>query len=68
MKTLEWLATILTACGFWLISAKLVTLGFAISFVSNILWIIWGGKMRAYGLIALNLALAAASINGINTN
>jgi len=66
-KTIEILATFLTIAGFFILSLspEFRFYGFLLSFVSNILWILWGSDQKAFGIITVNSCLLLSSINGI---
>lgn len=64
MKAVELLATVLTIAGFFLLSEKVVFLGFVVSIISNILWIVWGLGTNARGIIIVNAFLLLCGING----
>lgn len=64
MKAVELLATVLTIAGFFLLSEKVGFLGFVVSIISNILWIVWGLDTNARGIIIVNAFLLLCGING----
>ena len=64
MKTVEVLATILTIAGFFMLSEGM-PLGFAISLMSNVLWLCWGYDAKAWGILVVNSCLALSAVNGI---
>ena len=65
MKAIEYSATVLTMVGFFLISSKVFLLGFALSIVSNVLWVIWAKSSKATGIIIVNSVLFISGVNGI---
>lgn len=60
----EYLATFLTLIGFYMISEAMIA-GFAISLISNILWIVWANHKNAAGIMAVNLVLLIINLNGL---
>jgi hypothetical protein len=39
--------------------------GFSLSLISNVLWIIWGLHIQAFAVLVLQVALAALNIRGV---
>ena len=68
MKLAETLATIFTILGFYLISDGVFLVGFSISLVANILWMIWAADSAARGILIVNALLAFSAMNGIIGN
>jgi hypothetical protein len=62
----EIFATIATIIGFFLVSTvNFATIGFTVSAIANVLWILWGLQVRANGIITVNACLLVAAFNGI---
>ena len=62
---------VLTALAAWFVgnqSRWWRNTGFWLFLVSNFVWIIWGWHDHAYGLIALQIALAVINIRGAGKN
>ena len=68
MKIAETLATIFTILGFYLISDGVFLIGFSISLVANILWMVWASDSGAKGILIVNSLLAFSALNGIIGN
>jgi hypothetical protein len=71
LDTLQWPAAAVTVLAAWLVASQVKRrreLGFWCFFASNALWIAWAWHTRAYGLIVLQLALAALNIRGALKN
>lgn len=64
-KTIEILATIITAAGFFMLSEGAYLQGFILSLAGNAFWISWALPIRGWGLIGLNAFLAVSSLNGL---
>lgn len=63
---IEIFATIATIIGFFLVSTvNFATIGFTVSAIANVLWILWGLQVRANGIITVNACLLVAAFNGI---
>jgi hypothetical protein len=65
---LQWPATVVTVVASWFVaslSKRRRSIGFWLFLVSNVLWIVWGSPAHAYGLITLQVCLAAMNIRGV---
>lgn len=52
----------------WLLTSSSIDkrhLGFLLSLVSNLLWVIWGWHAQAFAVIGLQLALASLNMRGV---
>jgi len=67
MVVLEILATILTIVSFYLISENILLVGFSLSLLGQLIWLIWAADKNAHGIFIVNVALAVASTNGLMT-
>jgi len=63
-KFLEGIAVAMTLIGFWFISEGLA-IGFTISLFSNLVWIYWGERQKATGIIFVNAAFIFINLNGL---
>lgn len=66
---LQWPAMAASLLAAWLVASHRDGrrhLGFWIFLGSNVLWVLWGWHDGAYALIALQVALAALNIRGVN--
>lgn len=64
---LQWPAMAVTVAASWFVASRRRErrgLGFWLFLVSNALWIAWGVPAQAWGLVTLQLALAAMNIRG----
>lgn len=67
LNELQWIAMVVTVLAAWLVassSKRRRNYGFWVFLLSNILWVVWGVQAQAYGLIVLQIALAAMNIRG----
>ncbi len=67
----QWPAMVLTVAAAWLVGSQSRlkrNVGFWIFLSSNLLWVIWGVRARAYALIILQVCLAAINIRGAQKN
>jgi hypothetical protein len=64
-KTIEWLATVVSLVSAILTAYHYMPLNFWLGIVAGILWIIWAGKSKSYGIITVNIAFIVISIIGI---
>jgi len=67
LNELQWIAMIVTVLASWLVaslSKRRRNYGFWLFLLSNVLWVVWGAQAQAYGLIVLQIALAAMNIRG----
>lgn len=68
---IQWPAMVVSVIAAWLVGAQSKrgrSLGFWWFLLSNALWIVWGWHTHAWALIALQLALAALNIRGVQKN
>ncbi len=68
---LQWPAMAVTVVAAWLTASQVKRRrkhGFWWFIASNLLWITWGVPEKAYGLVCLQLALAALNIRGAFKN
>ncbi len=64
-KTIEWLATVVSLVSAILTAYHYMPFNFWLGIVAGILWIIWAGKSKSYGIITVNIAFIVISIIGI---
>jgi hypothetical protein len=65
---LQWPAMVVTVVASWFVASKSKrrrSVGFWLFIVSNVAWVAWGVPARAYGLITLQICLAAMNIRGV---
>ena len=65
MKTLEWLAMLLTLSSMICIRFEYMLEGFIFGGLASVLWVIFGLRLKTYGLLALNAILLLIYISGI---
>jgi hypothetical protein len=65
MEPVELLATIGTILGYFLVTTGILGVGFTISAISQVLWLVWAGRKEAWGIIVVNACLLLSSLNGI---
>lgn len=68
---MQWPAMVVTVLAAWLIASqnkRKRVAGFWLFLVSNVLWVLWGWHVRAYALIALQIALAILNVRGVSKN
>jgi len=66
---LQWPAMLATVLAAWLVGSNAKSrrnVGFWVFLTSNLLWLAWGWHDGAYALMALQLALAALNLRGVN--
>lgn len=68
---LQWPAMLVTVVAAWMIGSlrpgrRIV--GFCLFLLSNLLWVIWGLPVGAWGLIVLQVCLAGMNIRGLLKN
>lgn len=74
MQSLDWLqwpAMAVTVAASWFVASRRSGrrgLGFWLFIASNVLWIAWGVPAGAWGLVTLQVALAAMNIRGAMKN
>ena len=62
---------IVTVLAAWLIasqSKRRRVIGFWCFLLSNVLWVVWGWHVSAYGLVTLQIALALLNFRGVYKN
>lgn len=68
---LQWPAMVVTVIAAWMVGSQRKfkrNWGFWLFLLSNVLWIVWGWRDRAYALIVLQLCLALINIRGALKN
>lgn len=68
MEILQWPAMILTLLGAWMISTDKRSIrhkGFWVFLLSNVLWILWGMHVKAYGVVLMQIGLAIVNYHGL---
>jgi hypothetical protein len=71
LDLVQWPAMVATVTAAWLVASttkRRRALGFWCFLLSNALWIAWGWHTAAWGLVLLQLALAALNIRGAYKN
>jgi hypothetical protein len=71
LNTIQWPAMLVTVAAAWMVASQRKykrNCGFWLFLLSNVLWIIWGLRDRAYALIILQLCLAFLNIRGTVKN
>jgi uncharacterized MAPEG superfamily protein len=66
---LQWPAMLATVLAAWLVGSNAKSrrnVGFWVFLASNVLWVAWGWHDGAYALMALQVALAALNLRGVN--
>jgi hypothetical protein len=69
LDLVQWPAMLATVLAAWLVGSNAKSRrnwGFWVFLSSNVLWAVWGWHDGAYALIALQAALAALNIRGVN--
>jgi hypothetical protein len=67
LDLVQWPAMLATVIASWYVASTAKARrnwGFWLFLVSNVLWVVWGVPAHAYGLIALQVCLAAMNIRG----
>lgn len=67
LDLLEWPAMAVTVAAAWFVASRQRRrrrIGFWLFLFSNVLWIAWGAPKAAWGLVTLQVALAAMNIRG----
>ena len=65
---IQWPAMMASVAAAWLVASSREerrNLGFWVFLLSNLLWIAWGWHDRAWGLVALQVCLAAMNVRGV---
>jgi len=68
LDLLQWPAMVITVTASWFVASTIKrrrSIGFWVFILSNIAWIAWGIPAHAYGLITLQVCLAAMNIRGV---
>jgi hypothetical protein len=68
---LQWLAFAASVTAAWLVASsheRRRKTGFWVFLASNGLWLAWGWPNHAWGLIALQVCLAAMNVRGLKKN
>jgi hypothetical protein len=68
---LQWPAMVASVVAAWLVASsreRRRKWGFWIFLLSNVLWSLWGWHDRAWGLIVLQVLLAAMNVRGVARN
>jgi len=71
LNALQWPAMAVTVVAAWLVASKHESKrawGFWVFLASNVLWVGWGWASQAWGLVALQVCLAAMNIRGAAKN
>ncbi len=71
LNDIQWPAMVVTVIAAWLVASQKKlkrNWGFWLFLLSNVLWIIWGLRVRAYALIVLQVCLALLNIRGTTKN
>jgi len=63
---LEFIATVSTIIGVWLISEEYYIYGWAVNGLADLLWVWWGRLKEAYYLVTLQLVLFLIALNGFH--
>jgi hypothetical protein len=64
---IQWPAMAVTVAASWFVASsqrRRRSVGFWLFLMSNALWVLWGVPAHAYGLITLQICLAAMNIRG----
>ena len=65
MKILEWAAMLLTLSSMIYIRFEYMLEGFILGGTASVLWVVFGLRLKTYGLLALNAILLLIYISGI---
>ncbi|HET7060907.1 MAG TPA: hypothetical protein VFI43_01875 [Nitrosospira sp.] len=68
ISLLQWPAMAVNVLSVWLLTSQARRtrhVGFSLSLISNVLWIIWGLHIQAFAVLVLQVALAALNIRGV---
>lgn len=71
LDLIQWPAMVASVVAAWLVasqSKRRRKFGFWCFLVSNVLWVAWGWHVKAWALIALQIALAFLNIRGSRKN
>ena len=67
LDAVQWPAMAITVVAAWFVAANHKwkrNIGFWLFILSNVAWVVWGLHTNAYGLIVLQICLAAMNIRG----
>ena len=65
---IQWPAMVINILSVWMLTSQSKGkrhLGFLLSLLSNLLWIIWGWHVQAFAVLGLQIALATLNIHGV---
>jgi hypothetical protein len=65
---MQWPAMAVTVAASWFVGStnkRRRIVGFWLFIISNVAWVVWGVPAHAYGLITLQICLAAMNIRGV---
>ena len=68
LTLIQWPAFAASVTAAWLVASRSEyrrNLGFWVFLLSNVLWVIWGVHIEAWGLIALQVCLAVLNVRGL---
>jgi hypothetical protein len=71
MNAIQWPAMAVTLVAAWLVASRHEAArawGFWVFLASNVLWVVWGWSSAAWGLVVLQLGLAAMNVRGAVKN
>jgi hypothetical protein len=71
LNLIQWPAMFVTVLSAWMVASNRKwkrNEGFWLFLLSNVLWVVWAIHDRAYGLILLQVCLAALNIRGVLNN
>jgi hypothetical protein len=71
LDLMQWPAMAATVVAAWLVasqSRRKRNWGFWVFLLSNVLWLAWGWHADAWGVVALQLGLAALNVRGARKN
>lgn len=71
LDLIQWPAMLVTVISAWMVASNRKwkrNEGFWLFLLSNVLWVIWAIHDKAYGLILLQVCLAALNIRGVLNN
>lgn len=68
LDLIQWPAMVITIAASWFVASRSKrrrSIGFWVFLLSNLAWVAWGIQAHAYGLITLQVCLAAMNIRGV---
>ncbi|MGH8763748.1 MAG: hypothetical protein ACREUR_11075 [Nitrosospira sp.] len=68
LSLLQWPAMVVNILSVWLLTSQSKGkrhLGFLLSLLSNLLWVIWGWHAQAFAVLGLQIALATLNVRGV---